>query len=199
MNFKDKVIVITGAGAGLGKDYAFYFASKGAKVVVNDLGVSTSGEGNNNKAADVVVNEISGIVDAIDLLSTKLKTADNTLIRIPNETMMKSEITNLSYFSTRRVSLLFRVSYDCNITQIKSKLLTIAKECKLVLNTPEPSVSIENFTNYAIELNLVVWIKTAEAPTIKNTLQDAIKEAFDHEGIIGLRPDWLGAPKVQVD
>lgn len=58
MNFKDKVIVITGAGAGLGKDYAFYFASKGAKVVVNDLGVSTSGEGNNNKAADVVVNEI---------------------------------------------------------------------------------------------------------------------------------------------
>lgn len=58
LSFKDQVIVITGAGAGLGKDYALYFASKGAKVLVNDLGTSASGEGNNAKSADIVVNEI---------------------------------------------------------------------------------------------------------------------------------------------
>lgn len=55
---KDKVVIITGAGGGLGKVYALQFASRGAKVVVNDLGGSLNGSGNSNKAADVVVEEI---------------------------------------------------------------------------------------------------------------------------------------------
>lgn len=45
IDFKDKVVVITGSGSGLGKEYALYFASKGAKVVVNDLGCSVDGNG----------------------------------------------------------------------------------------------------------------------------------------------------------
>ena len=52
------VVVVTGAGGGLGKAYALLFAKRGAKIVVNDLGVSTQGEGKNSKAADLVVQEI---------------------------------------------------------------------------------------------------------------------------------------------
>jgi NAD(P)-dependent dehydrogenase (short-subunit alcohol dehydrogenase family) len=55
--FKDKVVVITGAGGGLGKSHAMEFASRGAKVVVNDLGGSGDGTGSGD-AADVVVQEI---------------------------------------------------------------------------------------------------------------------------------------------
>ncbi|KAI1324005.1 hypothetical protein F5Y16DRAFT_324388 [Xylariaceae sp. FL0255] len=58
MRYDGQVAVITGAGGGLGKAYATFFASRGAKVVVNDLGGSFKGEGNSNKAADLVVNEI---------------------------------------------------------------------------------------------------------------------------------------------
>jgi NAD(P)-dependent dehydrogenase (short-subunit alcohol dehydrogenase family) len=46
--------VITGAGGGLGRAYALAFASRGAKVVVNDLGTSTDGKGSSSKAADKV-------------------------------------------------------------------------------------------------------------------------------------------------
>lgn len=55
LQFTDKVVVITGAGGGLGKTYALFFASRGAKVVVNDLGSSSVGEGKNSSAADLVV------------------------------------------------------------------------------------------------------------------------------------------------
>jgi NAD(P)-dependent dehydrogenase (short-subunit alcohol dehydrogenase family) len=58
ISFKNKVVVITGAGSGLGREYALEFAARGASVVVNDLGSSVDGDGNNTNAADRVVEEI---------------------------------------------------------------------------------------------------------------------------------------------
>jgi len=55
--FKDKVVIITGAGGGLGKAHALEFAARGAKVVVNDLGGSGDGKGASDMA-DAVVDEI---------------------------------------------------------------------------------------------------------------------------------------------
>jgi multifunctional beta-oxidation protein len=49
LRYDGQTVVITGAGGGLGKQYALFFGKRGANVVVNDLGGSTKGEGTNNK------------------------------------------------------------------------------------------------------------------------------------------------------
>ncbi|RWA51818.1 short-chain dehydrogenase [Cupriavidus sp. UYMSc13B] len=58
---KDRVVVITGAGRGLGREYALEFARQGAKVVVNDLGASPDGSTNPEDPAQLVVEEIRAL------------------------------------------------------------------------------------------------------------------------------------------
>jgi len=59
IQFNDKVAVGTGAGGGLGREYALDLAKRGARVVVNDLGGTRDGSGQNTSAADKVVKEIT--------------------------------------------------------------------------------------------------------------------------------------------
>jgi len=62
LSFKDKVVLITGAGGGLGRAHALYFAKRGASIVVNDLGGGTKGDSKGgSEAADKVVKEIEAL------------------------------------------------------------------------------------------------------------------------------------------
>jgi NAD(P)-dependent dehydrogenase (short-subunit alcohol dehydrogenase family) len=58
LRFHEQVAVISGAGGGLGKQYALLLASRGARIVVNDIGGSVTGDGSNTEVANAVAEEI---------------------------------------------------------------------------------------------------------------------------------------------
>lgn len=136
------------------------------------------------KVGDMIkIKDCLGTVDSIDLLSTKIKTPDNLLIRIPNETIMKSEILNMYYFKKRRMDLIIGISYDANVSKVKELLLNIASENKEVLKDPAPQAIIANFGDSSVDIKFMFWAKTMDAYRIGNAIKEVIKERFDSEGI----------------
>lgn len=126
----------------------------------------------------IMVNDLKGEVLSIDFVSVKIRTVENTMIRIPNETLIKSAIKNLSYFPFRRVDIKIGLSYSEDIEKIEKILLEIVKSHPLYLDEPAPSVSADSLTDYGWNVLLSVWVKQKNYNSAKNFLQAKIITAL---------------------
>lgn len=131
----------------------------------------------------IIVKNITGVVDSIDLMSTKIKTADNQLVRIPNEILMKSEIINQSYFRTRRSDIYVTIAYENDVELAKNSILNLAKQHNLIHQKPAPSVVVHELKAVGIELKIMVWTDTQVISTVRNQLIEAINQVFGKENI----------------
>jgi small-conductance mechanosensitive channel len=131
----------------------------------------------------VTVNGRTGEVVSVDLLSTKLRTFDNLLVRIPNETMVKSEIVSINRYPIRRFDLTVGVAYDSDLGLVQKTLLDTAAANPLCLDEPAPLLIAQGFGASSIDYMLAVWAKSEQWLTLRNTLTREVKEAFDAAGI----------------
>lgn len=133
---------------------------------------------------DVIqVGSTTGEVLSIDLLSVKLRTFDNLYVRIPNETLIKSEVTTLTRFPIRRFDLQLGVAYKEDIKQVEAILQAVADANPLCLVDPEPQVFFQGFGESSQDLQFSVWSKRDNFARMKINLAHEIKQAFDEAGV----------------
>ncbi|KAA3617702.1 MAG: mechanosensitive ion channel family protein [Calditrichaeota bacterium] len=131
----------------------------------------------------ITVGSTSGVVLSIDMLSIKLRTFNNEFVRIPNETIIKTEVINVTRFPIRRVDISVGVAYKENIDHVKEVLTNIAKENPLCLNEPEASIIFTGFGNSSLDFHFRVWAVKDDWLDLKNSIMEEIKKKFDEEKI----------------
>jgi len=127
----------------------------------------------------ITVNGTTGIVLSIDLLSVKLRQFDNQFVRIPNETMIKTEVKNITKFPIRRVDIEVGVSYKSNVDQVIRVLHDIAESNPYSLNDPNPIVIFKSFGDSSLNFMIAAWCVKEQFLDLKNSLMRDIKSKFD--------------------
>jgi small-conductance mechanosensitive channel len=129
------------------------------------------------------VGDTTGEVLSIDALSVKLRTFDNLFVRIPNETLIKSQVTTLTRFPIRRLDLKLGVAYKEDINRVLEVLRRVAERNLTCLDDPAPLFIFLGFGDSALEIQFSVWATRERFLDLRNTIQAEIKAAFDEAGI----------------
>lgn len=133
---------------------------------------------------DIVrVGDVLGEVLSIGSLSVTLRTFDNLSVRIPNETVLKSNLTNLTRFPIRRYDLPIGVHYRSDLRKVKEILLDVADKNPLCLEEPKPTVLFLGFGDSSIDFQYQVWSTRENFFELRNAIAVEVKEAFDAAGI----------------
>lgn len=124
-----------------------------------------------------------GTVEEINITQTKLRTPDNKIVYIPNGTLSTSEIVNYSEKDTRRLDLTFSIGYANDFEKAKSILTEICNSHELVLKDPAPFVRVSEHGASSINIATRVWVKSEDYWTVNFDILEAVKKAFDENGI----------------
>ncbi|WP_367178544.1 mechanosensitive ion channel family protein [uncultured Moraxella sp.] len=133
---------------------------------------------------DVVeVGGKTGTVLDITLVNTRIRTANNHEIIIPNGDIMTSSSTNFSSLPTRRVDIAVGISYDADIHTAREVLVQRASLHPKVLTEPAPSVIVTALGESSVDLLLRVWANNEDWFEVQCDLLEASKYALDEAGI----------------
>jgi small-conductance mechanosensitive channel len=133
---------------------------------------------------DVIrIGGTTGIIQSIDLLSIKLRTFDNLFVRIPNEKILSSEVTNITRFPIRRMDIKIEVSYREDLDRVREVLADVARGNRYCLDEPVPLILVTDFKDSGVELLFGLWFSKADFMNLKNSIMQDIMRRFRAEGI----------------
>jgi len=133
--------------------------------------------------------DIIGIAESIDLLAVRVRTLDNKLVRIPNEMVLKHSLTNLTYYSIKRIDLLVSVTYGEKIDVIMRMIRNVVKREASFLKTPEPIILMNKVAQQEFSaemrnfLSVRVWVAKDQFSIATSLLIEQLKNEFDEHGI----------------
>ena len=126
---------------------------------------------------------VSGTVKEIQIFTTHLNTVGNKLAIIPNGELSNGNIINYSTESTRRVDMVFGVSYDADIKQTKDLLTELVTSHPKVLQEPAPMIKVLELADSSVNFAVRPWVKTEDYwDVFFDTIENG-KIALDEAGI----------------
>lgn len=125
----------------------------------------------------------AGTVTRINIFTTELLTGDNKKIIIPNSRVLDSNIINFSSTGTRRVDMIFGVSYDDDIEQVKAILQSIVDEDDRILSEPSVRIALSELADSSVKFVVRPWVNSADYWNVLFDFNAAVKKRFDAEGI----------------
>lgn len=131
----------------------------------------------------VEVAGVTGYVDEIGMVYTKLHTDNGQTIMLPNSSISSERITNYSTLGRRRIVLPIGVSYDAAVSDVRKALLEAASKTDHLLSNPAPAVYVSAYQESCIEYTIYCWCDWSVYLTTKLKLNEAVKVALDKYGI----------------
>ncbi|MEM7260813.1 MAG: mechanosensitive ion channel family protein [Planctomycetota bacterium] len=131
----------------------------------------------------VTVGGVTGKVDAMNLVSTTLKTPDNQTVVVPNGSIWGDVITNVTGCDTRRVDMVFGIGYDDDIAKALSVLERIVNSHEKVLKDPAPVIKLNELADSSVNFVVRPWANTPDYWDVFFDVTRTVKEEFDKEGI----------------
>jgi len=135
------------------------------------------------KGDEIELNGTVGVVDHIDILTTRLHTYDNKDIIVPNGTITTSIVINSTSRDIRIVDCRFNISYDADIEKAKTVLHDIVEKGPLLLTEPKPLIGVKAQEDSYVVLDMNVWCRTEDRLDVKYYLEETVKTRFDEAGI----------------
>ncbi len=128
---------------------------------------------------------VSGTVEDIHMVSTKLRTPDNKVIYIPNGALANGNIINYSVKELRRVDFTFSIGYSADSERAKAIVMEILTNHELTLNEEgyEPFVRMSAHSASSIDIAARAWVKSGDYWTVNFDILEQVKAAFDNSGI----------------
>jgi small conductance mechanosensitive channel len=124
-----------------------------------------------------------GIVEAIQIFTTTLRTGDNKTIIVPNGQITSGTITNYSAKDTRRVDLVIGVSYNDDLDKVRRVIEEVIAADGRVLGEPEPTIGVLELADSSVNFAVRPWVKSADYWPVYFGLMESFKKRFDQEGI----------------
>jgi len=131
----------------------------------------------------VEVAGTTGSVDSISIFTTVLTTPDNKEVIVPNGAIIASNITNFSARPTRRIDMVFGISYDDDIRQAKKILQDIIAADDRILSEPAPVISVGELADSSVNFLVRPWVNAADYWKVLWDTTETVKLRFDENGI----------------
>ena len=124
-----------------------------------------------------------GTVKEIQIFNTILKTGDNRIVIIPNGSLSNGSMVNVNQEDTRRVDLTIGIGYGDDIDKARAIIEDLVSKESRALKDPAHLIVVSELADSSVNFTVRIWVNTADYWGVYFCMHEAVKKAFDTEGV----------------